>query len=155
MESFAYHAVLFVHSWLRWLVLLVAVWVCIRAYLGWFSNRKFVKGDGMAGGMFVGLMHLQLLIGLLLYFFLSPLIQTAFTDFGAAMKNKELRYWSVEHMAVMVLAVIVAQIGRIISKRAVVDQKKHQTAALYFTIALLLMLSRIPFDQAGRLLRQW
>jgi hypothetical protein len=140
-----YTTLQFIHSWTRWLVLAVAVWAIVRAFTGWFSHKPFLKTDNTAGAMFVGTMHLQLVLGLILYFFLSPITAAAFSNFGAAMKNPELRYWAVEHITVMILAVVVAQVGRIASKRSSVDTTKHRRAAIYFTLALVLMLTRIPF----------
>lgn len=148
-----YDILLITHSWLRWIFLLLAIAVIAKSYIGWFGGKPYTKGDnGMAAGL-VGTMHLQLLIGLILYFFLSPMTTAAMQDFGAAMKNSALRYWAVEHIFVMILAVVVAQIGRTKSKKLTDAVAKHKTQAIFFTIALVLVLSRIPFDQAGRLFR--
>ena len=148
-----YPTFLFIHSWLRWIVLALAVFIIIRSLTGWLTNRPYLKTDNAIAASFVGSMHLQLLIGLILYIFLSPMTQSAFLDFGAAMKNAALRYWAVEHIFVMVLAVVVAQIGRTKSKKAAVDKKKHRLSFIFYLIALVLMLSRIPFDDAARLFR--
>ena len=148
-----YEFFLIVHSWLRWITLLLAIVVIFKSYAGWLGSKAYTKGDnGMSAG-FVGTLHLQLLIGLVLYVFLSPWTQTAFQDFGGAMKDSMLRYWAVEHIFVMILGIIIAQIGRTKARKAVEDVKKFKTQALFFTIAIVLMLSRIPFHEAGRLLR--
>lgn len=140
-----YDAILIAHSWLRWLVLFFALGAIILAFRGWTAQRPFGPTDNRYGAIFVGTLHLQLLLGLVLYFFLSPLTASAFQDMGAAMRNKDLRFWAVEHLAGMVIAVVVAQIGRIKTKKAPTDLQKHKRAAIYFTIALLLILVSIPF----------
>ncbi len=142
-----YEFLLVVHSWVRWIILLVAVAVVVKSLIGLFSGSEYKKGDnGMAAG-FVGMMHLQLLIGLILYVFLSPITQSAFQNFGAAMKNADLRYWAVEHIAVMILAVIAAQVGRSISKKSTDALVKFRFQAIFFGISLFLMLTRIPWDR--------
>lgn len=135
------------HSWLRWIVLILAVVVIFLSFTGWFGNRKYSKLDNALGGAFIGTLHLQLLIGLLLYFVFSPLGVAAFQNgVGAVMKNGALRYWAVEHITTMILAVIVAQIGRTRSKKAK-GKKKFSTAAIFYTIAIILIALRIPWDR--------
>lgn len=148
-----YPTFLFIHSWLRWIVLALAVFIIVRSLTGWLTNRPYLKTDNAIAASFVGSMHLQLVIGLILYLFLSPVTQSAFLDFGAAMKNAALRYWAVEHIFVMIVAVVLAQIGRSRSKKVKEDKKKHRLSFLFYFIALILMLSRIPFDEAARLFR--
>ena len=148
-----YEIFLFIHSWLRWIVLILALLVIIKSFLGWQGKKTYGKGDNALSASFVGSLHLQLLIGLVLYFFLSPITTNAFQDFGGAMKAASIRYWAVEHIFVMVLAVIIAQIGRSRSKKASGNVKKFKIATIFYLIALILMLSRIPFNEAGRLFR--
>ncbi|MEM8895332.1 MAG: hypothetical protein AAGC88_12190 [Bacteroidota bacterium] len=148
-----YEFFLIVHSWLRWITFFLAVVVIFKSYAGWFGGGSYSKGDnGMSAG-FVGTLHLQLLIGLVLYVFLSPITDAAFQDFGAAMKESSIRYWAVEHISVMIIGIVIAQIGRSKAKKAIEDVKKFKTQAIFFTIAVVLMLSRIPFNEAGRLFR--
>ncbi len=91
----------------------------------------------------LGLVHLQLLLGLILYF-VSPMVQLALDDFGAAMKNAELRKIVMEHPLVAIIAVTLVQIGYSKAKKAKIAIRKHKTMAIYTTIALVLILSRIP-----------
>ena len=149
MHSF----LLFTHSWLRWLVLIFAVWAIFQALSGWLGKRPYSKLDNKSAVFFIAFMHTQLLVGLILYF-VSPLIQMAFASgMGATMKNAGLRFWAVEHSMMMILAVVFAQIGRTRSKRASTDLKKHKRAAIFFILALVFMLSRIPWHEALRLFR--
>jgi uncharacterized membrane protein len=139
-----YEALLIAHSWLRWAVLIFGLVAIFLAYQGWGSNKPFGPTDNRFGTFFIGSLHLQLLIGLILYFFLSPVTQTALQNMGAAMRDRDLRFWAVEHLVGMVIAVVVAQIGRIKSRKAPTDLQKHKRAAIYFTIALILILISIP-----------
>lgn len=149
----AYEIVLFLHSWVRWFILILGLVVIIKAYSGWFGHKPYLKGDnGMSAG-FMGLLHLNLLLGLILYFFLSPYVQSAFNNFGAAMKEPTLRFWAVEHILVNIIAVVVAQVGRIKAKKATTDLAKHKITAIWYTIAFILLLSRIPWGEAERWFR--
>jgi hypothetical protein len=149
MENKMYPFFVLVHSWTRWLVLILAVLAIFKALAGWLGQKPFEKQDNILGASFVGSMHLQLLLGLLLYFVFSPMglkaIQTS--GMGAVMKNADARYWAVEHITVMILAVVLAQVGRSLSKKAPTDLQKHKKAAIFFGIALLLVLSRIPWNR--------
>ncbi|MDW8297106.1 MAG: hypothetical protein RMJ97_09530 [Raineya sp.] len=147
-----YNFVIFLHSWLRWVVLVLAVVAISKALIGWLNKQPFTKQDNIFGTSLVGSMHLQLLLGLLLYFFLSPMGLNAIQEVGMkeVMKSPLYRYWAVEHFTTMLLAVILAQIGRIKSKKAPTDLLKHKRAFVFYTIALLLVLSRVPWDRLGR-----
>lgn len=147
-----YNFVLFLHSWLRWVVLILAIVVIFKSLLGWLGKQSFSKQDNALGVSFVGSMHLQLLLGLALYFFLSPMGLSAIQTVGMkeVMKSTFYRYWAVEHFTTMLLAVVIAQVGRIKSKRASQSVLKHKNAFIFYTIALLLVLSRIPWDRLVR-----
>ena len=89
-------------------------------------------------------LHLQLVIGLILYLGVSPMMQGILADFKGSMKVKDLRFWSVEHIAGMILGIVVAQIGSIKSKKQKGDTGKFRTAFTWFLIGLLLILLMIP-----------
>ena len=143
----AYNIVLHAHSGFRWLVLLLVIFVVIKSLAGFFGRKPYAKLDNILSASFTGLMHLQLLLGLILYFFLSPLTQAAFEDFGSAMRTSELRFWAVEHLVLMLLAVIAAQVGRSISKKSTDSKVKFRFQAIFYGISLLLMLLGIPWNR--------
>ena len=142
----AYSIVLALHSWTRWLVLIFGLIALFRALGGWQGRRAWTGADNGMGAAFVGSMHLQLLLGLILYFGLSPVGLKAFESAGGAvMKDPSGRFWAVEHLAGMLLAVIAAQIGRTLSKKATDSVIKHKKAFTWFLIALILVLVMIPW----------
>jgi len=144
-----YENILVVHSIFRWILLLVAVVVIVKAKWGWLMKKPFTKMDEKGGLILTIVADIQLLLGLALYVFLSPVTKDAFQDFGAAMKNSELRYYAVEHIAVMIIAIVLFHIGKSRVKKATTDVKKHFTAALFYGIGLVLILSRIPWDSTS------
>jgi uncharacterized protein YacL len=133
------------HSINRWAVLLLALIVLYRSFSGWQGRKAYTKNDNICHSIFIGLVHLQLLTGILLYFVYSPVTQTALADFGASMKDKSLRFWAVEHFLGMLVGVIIAQVGRIVAKKASSSELKHKKAFIYTFIAVVIMLLVIPF----------
>ena len=127
--------------------------VIIKSLLGVVNKSPYKKLDKTFVASMVGTLRLQLIIGLVLYIFLSPITQTAFSDFGAAMKEATLRYWAVEHIFAMIVGVALAEIGRSKAKKANEDLKKFKMQLIFFTISLLIMLSKIPFTDLDRLFR--
>lgn len=149
----AYTIFLFLHSWIRWIILILGIIAIVKAYAGWLGNKPYTKGDNAISGAFMGTLHLNLLIGLVLYVFLSPIVETAFQDFGAAMRNPQVRFWAVEHILTNIIAVVVATVGRSKAKKAVDAVRKHKLTAIFYTIAFILLLIRIPWGETERLFR--
>jgi hypothetical protein len=133
------------HSINRWAVLLLALIVLFRSFSGWQGRKAYTKNDNLFHTIFIGLVHLQFLTGLLLYFVYSPVTQTAMADFGGSMKDRSLRFWAVEHLVGMLVGVIIAQVGRTLSKKASAPELKHKKAFVYTLIAVVVMLLVIPF----------
>lgn len=143
-----YTGLLHTHNMLRWLVLIVIVLAVVLAVIGWLKKRNWTKKDNITGLVLTMFMDIQFLVGIILYAFVSPLTKAAFSDFGAAMKNSVLRFYAVEHILLMFIALVLVHIGRSKSKKAVAPWKKHRAAAIYYVIALVLILAAIPWDRA-------
>lgn len=147
-----YPATLLIHSWLRWILLLVALAAIVLAFKGWRGDEAWTPLHKRLNTAFVGTMHLELLLGLLLYFVFSPIPKAAMANMGAAMKDPVARFWAVEHITTMILAAVAVTVASVVAKRADTDRAKHKRAAIGFSIALVLTLLAIPwpFRQAGR-----
>ena len=142
-----YPLVLTLHSLVRWAIVILGVVTVVRAFMGWRGNKPWAQLDDRLGVGFTSAMDLNLLLGLLLYFVLSPITTGAFNDFAGAMGNSGLRFYVVEHLSLMIVAVIVAHIGRSRSKKAASDAGKFKQAAIFFTLAMVLVLLAIPWDR--------
>ena len=136
---------LVLHSLLRWAVLLFGLLAIVRALQGWFGARPWTSLDDRASKYFVMAFDLQTLVGLILYGGLSPVTRAAFADMGAAMKDAFLRFYAVEHLTMMILALGLVHVGRVRAKKATTDAARHRTAAIFFGLALLLALAAIPW----------
>lgn len=144
-----YTITLFLHSWNRWLILVAGIIVLASAIKGLTAKTDFSATQRKWSLIFISSLHLQLLVGLLMYFVLSPYTLQALSNFGAAMKDSALRYWAVEHAFVNIIAVIVAQTGSILAKRAINNEGKHKRTLIWTGIAMLLILVMIPMGIMG------
>ena len=139
-----YTGLLHLHSSLRYVVLILLVVAGIKALIAWRKNKAFKPGDRKLYLFTMIAVHIQLLIGLVLYF-VSPIVDKAYEDFGAAMKNPTLRFWAVEHFTVMLLAIILITIGHSSSKKQTNETAKHKQIAIFYLIGLVLILISIPW----------
>jgi hypothetical protein len=111
-------------------------------------KREFTATQNRAHAIFVGSCHAQLLIGLVLYFISDAVNGALAGGIGVAMKNPALRFIAVEHIATMIIAIVLIQVGRSVSKKAVDAAAKHRKSLIFFSIGMLLILSRIPWNKA-------
>ncbi|MGB5025721.1 MAG: hypothetical protein WBO44_10240 [Saprospiraceae bacterium] len=140
-----YDLLMVLHSWLRWVVLALAVWTILENYKGWKSDLAYNPTVKKWNTFFIASLHTQLVIGLILYLFVSPMMQNILSDFGASMKNSETRFWSVEHIFGMILGIAIAQIGSIKSKKQATDSAKYEVAFKWFLAGFIIILLMIPF----------
>ncbi|MDA0699797.1 MAG: hypothetical protein O3A02_01125 [bacterium] len=139
-----YAALLHTHNLTRWIVLVAALVALVWALQGWLGRRPFEKRHRFANLAFVTSMDLQLLIGLGLYV-VSPLVQVALGDMGSAMRIHELRFFAVEHIAVMLVAVVLAHVGSVMVRRAADDRAKHLRALLWFGLSTVAVVFSLPW----------
>lgn len=151
-----YAVVLLIHSYLRWVVILAGVLAVGRAVSGSSGRKPWTPADDRAGFWFVTAVDLQMLLGILLYGFLSPFTREAFGGFGAAMKDSTLRFWAVEHIAGMLIGLVLVHVGRVRTRRTD-SLRRHKVAAIFFGLALAAILVSIPWPgmPAGRPLLRW
>lgn len=140
-----YATLLTVHNLLRWAVLLGGLYAITKSILGIMHKRDFTKQENLAHALFVGFCHLQLLLGLILYF-ISPVVDQALANgMGAAMKDPASRFVAVEHISTMIIAIVLIQVGRTLSKKQADAMAKHKKALVFFSIGFILIISRIPW----------
>lgn len=139
-----YIGLLHLHSFLRWIVLLAIIATFVRSLFGLLNKSAYSPLDKTLSLISLISTHIQLLIGFILYF-VSPIVSAGLADMGGAMKDPTLRFWTIEHISVMIIAIIFITLGYSLSKRAVNDSDKHKKVALFFGLGLLLILIRIPW----------
>lgn len=142
-----YPIVLQTHSVMRYLVLLMLVVVIVRFIFAKVFKRQYNNLDDKLNLITLMLVHLQFLLGLVL-FFISPIISSAMSDMPAAMKEPELRFWSVEHTTLMVLAVILITVGRIRAKsNGLRSDEKFRRLIIFYSIGFVLIVAGVPWER--------
>lgn len=143
-----YTTVQFIHSWWAYLVLFMVLIATMNALAGFFGNKEYQPRDFRVSLFALIVTHIQFLIGLVL-FFVSPLGMRSISNsgMGEVMKDPNLRLYAVEHPVVMLLAVVFITMGYSKHKKKLVSKPKFKMLAIFYTIALVLMLSRIPWQQ--------
>jgi hypothetical protein len=131
------------HSFWAYLVILLLAVALINALLGLLGNKNFTDKDRRLSLFALIAAHVQLLLGLILYF-VSPLGSSNLG--GDAMKNATARLYAVEHPLVMLIAIVLITVGYSRSKRLTVDKQKFRTTTLLYGLAFVLVLSRIPWS---------
>lgn len=130
-----YSIVLLIHSWLRWLVLATGVAALARG-----------RRSGPLPVVWLGLLDLQVVLGIVLYGWLSPITQVAFADMRAAMHDSVMRFWAVEHAFAMLVALIIAHVGRVMAKRATDETRGDRIMRVTIGLALLCIVAGVPWS---------
>jgi hypothetical protein len=137
-----------IHSIVRWLVVVAALAVVGRAFYGWLTKKDWTALDDRLGMIFPMTLDIQVLVGLILYFFASPITLGALSNFGAAMRaGANTRFFVLEHGVMMLIALVLAHIGRARTRKVVGAVAKHRTAAIFFGLAVLALLYAIPWSR--------
>ena len=145
------------HSILRWALLIVLLYSVFVSYHGMMKKQPFTTTQDKAGLWLTILADVQLLLGFLLYFLgglgLKNIRQMGM---GEVMKNSYFRFFAMEHLLMMLVAIVLLHIGRAKSKKAAGDAAKHKNAFWFYVIALVLILSSIPWPfRPGFEMRGW
>ncbi len=139
-----YTGLLHTHSSLRYILLLLLLVVLAKSLVGLINNKPFEKIDGKLTLWLMIAAHIQLVVGLALYG-VSPVVK-----FGAdTMKDSTLRYWAVEHVVVMLIAVVLITLARTSTKRLTLDKAKHKRVFLLTGISLLFIILAIGMSGRG------
>jgi len=138
------------HSGIRWLVIVAAVYALYVAFSGWFGKKAYGAEARRAGAIYGGITGIQLIIGLLVYFWPSGLVMSVLGSLGmgGAMRNPDARFYVVEHIFAMVVAIALIHIGIAVAKRAKTDGGKYMRASIFWGIGTLLILASIPWERA-------
>ncbi len=126
---------LVIHNLMRWLVLLFGVWTLLNAIAGIASKKKFTLGDGRSNFFFMLSMDIQLLVGLGLYF--SGMWFESLKHLHEISGNATLRFFTIEHESMMIIAWILVHVGRVVVKRAATSLSKFNKSLFIFWNSLI------------------
>ncbi len=136
----------FIHSYWAYLVLVVLVLATGNALLKFFGDKEFDAKDFRISLFALITMHIQLLIGIILFFtkdYFGTIKEVG--GMGEVMKNSELRNLIIEHPTTMIIAVALVTIGYSKHKKKLVSKPKFKMLAIFYTLALILVLAKIPW----------
>ncbi|MBD3637514.1 MAG: cytochrome B [Crocinitomicaceae bacterium] len=128
------------HSGLRWVVLILLIMAIVKMFMGWKKNAPYTEGDRKMSLFAMLAFHIQWTIGLILYF-ISPKVQ--FVE--GFMKNSMLRFYGLEHILAMTIAMALITIGYSKGKKAEEEKKKFKIQFVFYSIALIIILLSIPW----------
>ncbi len=136
MYEFLKHA----HSGWRWIVFATILVAIIHAFINWRNGKMYNFKDRKPALFALIATHVQLIFGLIIYF-LSPKVL-----FGSeTMSNASIRFFTVEHLAIMLIGIILITIGFSKAKKQLDTNKAYKTVFIYYFIGLILILSRTPW----------
>ena len=133
-----YNFVQHLHSGFRYIVMVLFIYTILMALIGWLGNRPYTNRNRLSNLFAMISAHTQLLIGIVLYF-LSPLVQFN----SSTMKDGTLRYFTVEHWVMMLIAIALITIGHSKSKKVILPEVKHKTIAIFYGIALVIIIGAL------------
>ena len=122
------------HNILRWAVLLFGLYAITKSARGLFLKQSYSSNHNLSATLFVASVHLQILIGLLLY--VARGWANNFSKMGEVMGDSTLRFWTVEHIFGMLFAALLVQVGRTKSKKVNQDVRKHRLSLVFLRLGL-------------------
>lgn len=123
------------------ILVLVAI---LQSLIGWLGKKPYTNGNRKINLFAMISAHTQLLIGIVLYF-LSPFVQFN----SETMKMPEARYWTMEHLVMMLFAIALITVGHSRSKKMSLPEGKHRTIAVFYMLALLVIVVAIIQSHRG------
>lgn len=142
-----YLKLLSLHNVIRWVVLIFGLTAAYRSFMGLSAQKEWAALDRRWGLAFSISLDIQCLLGLFLYFFLSPITRNALSNGALALQNTNTWFYVLIHSLYMISAIVFAHLGKVLSPRANTSLVKHQRAATFFTLATLCILLGIPWTR--------
>lgn len=133
-----------IHSLVRWLVLIGLLLAIVTSWNGLRTLRPFSKNDNRIRIFTVSFAHVQLVLGLWLYF-ISPMVDYFLHHFKSAVHERELRFFGMEHITMMVIAITLITTGAAKAKRKQKDADKFKTMLIWSSVALFIIFFSIPW----------
>lgn len=130
-----------IHSYWSYLVLIALVLTVVNAIISLSSKKEFGNKDLRLGLFTLIFSHIQLLIGLALYFGNGYASNIG----GDVMKDSAARFTVIEHPLTMIVAIALITVGWSKHKKKTDSKAKFKMFAILYGIALVLVLSRIPW----------
>lgn len=139
-----YNILIHAHSGFRWLLLVLLILASIKHFSKWSGKHDLTAGDMKMSLYALIMSHIQLILGLILYF-ISPNVKIA----AESMSDSLLRFFTIEHSLGMIIAIMILTLGYTRMKKAISTPKGHRIGGLYYLVGLLIILLSIPWPFRG------
>jgi L-asparagine transporter-like permease len=144
MNADTYNLLLHIHSVGRWILLLLLLIAIFNSLVA--GQRPWIRTDARTGTILLIVADLMLLLGLVQWYF-GPRGYNLIKNSGmsAVMKDSFQRFFAIEHLAGMLIAIILIHIGKAQARRPISDRAKHRRTVIFYLIALIIILAMIPW----------
>ena len=150
-----YQGLIHLHSLLRWIIIILLIWNILRHFSA--GKNPFNATDKKLALYLMISAHTTLVIGLYQWFtgsFGLEIIKAV--GMGTAMKDSALRFWAVEHITGMLIAIVLITLAKGVTRKNLSDEKKHTRMAIMFLLALIIILASVPWPfRSGGMSRPW
>lgn len=141
-----YETIQFIHSYWAYLVLVMLLIASFNGIIGFATNKEYSAANFRIALFTLIISHIQLLIGIVLYFTTPYFKMWAEEGMGGVMADDTLRLYNVEHPLMMIIAIALITIGYSKHKKKLTSRPKFKMLAIFYGFALVVMLSRIPWS---------
>ena len=134
-----------VHVYSSALFSVVALCLCIYAIKGLIFKNEYRKGHIYLEYAFIALLYLGCILGVVLYFFIDPTEDLKKLPLEALIKKQNMQFWAIEHFSVMIFTLMIAQIGRFFTSKAITSKDKFKYALFYYGAATSIIYISMSF----------
>jgi len=129
-----------IHIFVSTITILAGISTVTLSILGWSRDREFARKDAILSFLFSISLYLQLILGVIIYIALRSSLEGPLWGVPDTENDASLRFWAIEHIALMILALFLTQLGRIFVSRTLKSRMKFKASLFYNGSALLLIL---------------
>ncbi len=124
-----------IHVWSSALFTIVAIILCLYALKGVMFKNEYKKSHVYLEYIFIALLYMGFILGVVLYFFVDPSEDLRKLPVEELIKKQNSQFWAIEHFSVMLFALLIAQIGRFFTSKAITSKDKFKYALFYYGAA--------------------
>lgn len=128
------------HIYISALTLLAGIITVTKSIIGWSAGKRYGRSDLIFSYAFTIAMYFQLALGLIVYFLLRRSSENPLFEVPRSSNDASLRFWAIEHIALMIFALFLTQLGRIYIKNSMTSSKRFKASLFYYGSALLMIL---------------
>jgi hypothetical protein len=129
-----------IHIYISTITLLAGITTLVFSIQGWTGKREYSKTDRWLSNIYNIALYMQLILGFVIYFTLRTSLDGPFWEVPDTENDASLRFWAIEHIALMIFALFLTQLGRIFIRRSTASIRKFKASVFYYGTSLLLIL---------------